>query len=247
MQTGSIIIITYFKLRENQNKKVRPKNSITLPINPENIEVENPKDVKTYNVLGFGETALRGVKKLQRMTLNSFLPDKDNYFSLLASFIDKTDFKPYTTVSTSKKIDEWVKNNDVIRVIIADGLNEGVNKPFLIENFKKIIHENIADLDYELSLIEYDVPDMKEDEYITNTKTIENSITTKIQKLVSRANNKFIPQQMVVKAGQTIYKIARLYYGGKGSNELAKLNGIIDRNKDISGQIIEMLPLKNVL
>ncbi len=40
--------------------------------------------------------------------------------------------------------------------------------------------------------------------------------------------------------------MAKLYYGGKGSNELAKLNGIIDRNKDITGTIIEMLPLDKV-
>lgn len=222
-------------------------SSITLPVNPESIDISETKDIKTHEILGHGEVAVRGFKKLQEITLSSFLPDKDTYLSLLASFIDKTEFKPYTTVATSQMINKWVEDDVIIRVIIADGLNEGVNKPFLIKSFKKTMRESIADLDYELQLIEYNVPGNKLNEYQTNTKTIEGKIVSKVQKLASRINNKYIPAQMVVKQGQTIYKLARLYYGGRGNNLLAKLNNVVDQNRNLAGQIIEMLPVKSVL
>lgn len=222
-------------------------SSITLPINPESVEIKTEKEIKTHNILGYGQVGIRGYKKLQSLTLKSFLPDKDSYLALLASYVDKTEFKPYTTVETANKIDEWVKNNDIIRVIIADGLNQGVNKEFLISSFSKTMRESVADLDYELTLTEYDVPTVDKTDYLTNTKRIENKIKSQIQKLTGRRINRTIPQQMIVKTGQTIYKIARLYYGGKGGNELAKLNNVYNQNKDLGGQVLEMLPLKNVI
>ena len=228
----------WIQLRDEKNS-----TSITLPINPESIEITNEKKVQTYNILKYGEVPVSGDQQLQRLQLTSFLPDKDSYLALLASYIDKTVFKPYTTVETAKTIDEWVKNSTIIRVIVADGLNEGVNKEFYIEKFTKTMRENTASLDYELNLVEYVNPTRQASQYLTNTKKIQNYTIGKIQKLYTRITNRTIPSELVVKSGQTIYKIARLYYGGKKHNELAKLNRVYDLNKDIGGQVIEMLPL----
>ena len=228
----------WIQLRDEKNS-----TSITLPINPENINIETERKIQTYNILRYGEVPVSGDQQLQRLKLTSFLPDKDSYLALLASYIDKTIYKPYSTVETAKTIDEWVKNSTIIRVIVADGLNEGVNKEFYVEKFTKTMHENTANLDYELDLVEYVNPKRQAPQYLTNTKKLQDSIIGGIQKLYTRATNRTIPSELVVKSGQTIYKIARLYYGGKKHNELAKLNHIYDLNKDLGGQVIEMLPL----
>ena len=216
----------------------REGSSITLPVNPESIDIGNEKDVQTHNILGYGEVAIRGLKKLLKITLTAFLPEKDTYLALLASFINKTEYKPYTTVGIAKMIDEWIEKNDIIRVIITDGANEDVNKEFMIEKFTKTIRENTESLNYVLELVEYDIPDTTK----TTNKTTRIDNDKKIVNLIKRSINRHIPNELVVKSGQTIYKIAKLYYGGK-SKELAKLNKIYNQNKDLGGQIIEMLPI----
>lgn len=40
----------------------------------------------------------------------------------------------------------------------------------------------------------------------------------------------------------TIYKLAKITYGGR-FQELANLNAIYSKNQDLTGELIEMLPL----
>jgi hypothetical protein len=53
---------------------------------------------------------------------------------------------------------------------------------------------------------------------------------------------KYIPAQLTGKVGQTIYKVAKLTYGGR-FKELMDRNGLTSANLDIAGKTIEMLPL----
>ena len=45
------------------------------------------QEVKTYNILGYGEVSIGGNKLLKRLTLTNIFPDNDTYFSLLASLV----------------------------------------------------------------------------------------------------------------------------------------------------------------
>ena len=53
---------------------------------------------------------------------------------------------------------------------------------------------------------------------------------------------KYIPSQLTGQAGQTIYKLAKLTYGGNWE-ALAQKNGITNANISIAGKTLEMLPL----
>lgn len=70
----------------------------------------------------------------------------------------------------------------------------------------------------------------------------KNEMGACVMKLKKRAINKFIPNQQVAQAGMTIYKLAKLTYGGR-SQELANLNAIYNQNAVITGQVVEMLPI----
>ena len=69
------------------------------------------------------------------------------------------------------------------------------------------------------------------------------NIIINLVKLKKRIINKYIPSQITGKTGQTVYKLAKLTYGGKWQ-ELAEKNHITNANLNIAGQIINMLPIK---
>ena len=115
--------------------------SITLPINPESIDLTKEKSINTYNILDFGEVPIRGNRQLQRINLSGLLPAENTVFALLASLIKELRFKPYSLAETNTLLEKWLDNNDVIRVIISGRLN----KEFLIERHTPTIREYTDD------------------------------------------------------------------------------------------------------
>lgn len=208
---------------------VRTGESLTLPLNPETTDLENAKEIKTYNILGFGEVSIKGNKLLQRINLNNILPDDNTFWATLASLIVGLDYKPYSMLESINMLNRWVDNDDIIRVIVSDRLN----KLFRVERYIDQIRESINDSGYSIDLVEYRNP---------TDVNVYGSPESKITKLKKRTIDKYIPSSKVVANGQTIYKIAKLTYGGN-SSALAKLNNIADQNANIAGQVIEMLPL----
>lgn len=208
----------------------RTGESITLPLNPEETEIPNQKTTNTYNILDYGEVGVRGNKTLKRINLANVFPNNDTYFSLLASLIKQLEYKPYNLDETIEMVNRWVENDEIIRVIISGRLNA----EFQIENFTQGIRESIEAVNYSIDLVEYRNPEA--------TQTLNIEPESKLIKLKKRTIDKYIPNQQIAKAGQTIYKLAKLTYGGK-FQELAQRNGITDVNKDLAGQVVEMLPL----
>lgn len=206
--------------------------SITLPVNPEEIELTYEKDIKTYNILGFGEVPVRGNRQLQRINLSGLLPDENSYFSLLASLVRFQEYKPYSLEETNNMLEKWSENDDIIRVIISGKLN----KQFLVERKGSTIKEYTESENYSFDLIEYRNP-KPAPEILPN-----NLGQSKLVQLKERAINKYIPSQLVGQTGQTLYKIAHLTYGGK-FQELMQKNGVTNANLDMGGKIIEMLPI----
>lgn len=206
--------------------------SITLPINPESIELGKEKSIETYNVLNFGEVPIKGNKTLQRINLSGILPTEETVFAQLASLVKQLEYKPYSLEETNNLLDSWFENGTVIRVIIAGKLN----KEFLLERYTPTIREYTENEQYSYDLVEYRNPKPSDRIYPNNLGV------PKLVQLKERIVNKYIPSQLVGKTGQTIYKIAKLTYGGRFT-ELMQRNGITNANLDVAGQIVEMLPL----
>lgn len=220
------------KRLEIQLYNAKTGESLTLPLNPETTDLPNQKEIKTYEILNFGEVAVKGTRRLQRINLANLLPTNTSALSLLASLIKQLEYKPYSLQDTVDMINRWVNNDEIIRVIISEKLN----KEFRIENFTESVRESRPDVGYTIELVEYVDPASNE------TAVETNAPKTGITKLKKRAINKFVPSKMVAQKGRTIYEIAKLTYGGR-SQELATLNAIYNRNADMTGKIVEMLPL----
>lgn len=220
------------KRLEIQLYNAKSGESITLPLNPETTDIPNEKDIKTYEILNFGEVPVRGTRKLKRISLTNILPNDTSALSILASLIQKLKYRAYSLQETIDMINRWVDEDAIIRVIISEKLNA----EFRIERHIEAVKESVQDVGYTIDLIEYVNPADKQ--LIPVTNKAETSIT----KLKKRVINKFIPSQQVMQKGMTIYKLAKLTYGGR-SQELANLNAIYNQNLDLTGKILEMLPL----
>lgn len=220
------------KRLEIQLYNAKTGESITLPLNPETTDIPTEKDIKTYNVLDFGEISVKGIKRLKRLNLTNILPDSTSALSLLASLIRQLQYKPYNLQETIDMIDRWVDEDAIIRVIISEKLNA----EFRVERLIESVRESVRDVGYIIDLIEYKDPSKKE------TVPVMNAAETSVTRLKKRTINKFIPNQQVAQRGMTIYKLAKLTYGGR-SQELANLNAITNQNASIAGQVVEMLPL----
>ena len=220
------------KRLEIQLYNAKTGESITLPLNPESTDIPTEKDIQTYNILGFGEVSVKGTKRLKRINLTNILPDQNSALSLLASLVKSLNYRPYDLQETIDMINRWVDEDAIIRVIISEKLNA----EFRIERHVESVRESVRDVGYNIDLIEYRDPTKKE------TVPVMNSLETSVTRLKKRAINKFVPNQQVAQTGMTIYKLAKLTYGGR-SQELANLNAIVNQNANIAGQVVEMLPL----
>lgn len=220
------------KRLEIQLYNAKTGESITLPLNPETTDIPNEKDIKTYDILNFGEVAVKGTRKLKRINLSNILPDETSALSLLASLIQKLQYKPYNLQESINMINRWVNEDAIIRVIISEKLNA----EFRVQRLIEAVRESVRDVGYTIDLIEYSNPAKKE------SIPVMNSAETSVTRLKKRAINKFVPNQQVAQKGMTIYKLAKLTYGGR-SQELANLNAIVNQNANIAGQVVEMLPL----
>lgn len=203
--------------------------SITLPLNPETTDITNEREVKTYNILGYGEVSIGGNKLLKRLTLSNILPDNYTYFSLLASLVKQLNYKPYSLQETVDMINHWVDDNAIIRVIISGHLNA----EFRIASHTSHVRESVPDLGYTVELIEYRNPEGE-----AGGQPPESNLV----KLKKRIINKYVSSQVTAQAGQTIYKLAKLTYGGRWE-ELAQKNGVTNANISLAGKVVEMLPL----
>lgn len=204
--------------------------SITLPLNPETTDIPNEKDIRTYNILGYGEVSVKGNRQLKRLTLSNILPDSTSYFALLASLVKQLNYKPYSLQETVEMLNRWTDNDDVIRVIISGYLNA----EFRIASHTSHVRESISDLGYTIELVEYRDPSKKPELF-----TVKGS---KLTQLKQRVINKYIPAQVTGQQGQTIYKLAKLTYGGRWQ-ELRDKNAGIEANANLAGKIVEMLPI----
>lgn len=216
-------------------------DSLTLPLNPENIDIPTEREVKTHYILDYGEVPVIGYEKLQKITLNSLLPDDTSYFSLLASLVEKLKHKPYTKQKSIAMLEDWVNAGKPIRVVIAGDAYEDINKEFLLIKFNKQLREYTPDIAGTIELTEYKNPVRSREKYVTNREKIANKLT----KLIPRPIRKVIAGKMTMQQGATLYKIAKKVYGEASSHSevLGKLNKIFDRNKDLAGEIIDMIPL----
>lgn len=209
------------------NKAFEIRSSLTFPINPENITDTYERNVSEVKLLNNEESYQIGKRKTKRYTIKCTLPEKDFVLANLNTNFNQLNYTPYVQGEIKKLLNKWWKNQTILRFIVSDDINLLCR----IAKYSIEIFESTPDINCTIELVEAYTPTLI-------SQTLNNSKLgfTKLKQRIKTAIKDNHP--IVAQKGQTIYKIAKLYYNGDFM-ELAKLNGLEnDLNKDIAGMVI---------
>lgn len=183
---------------------------LQLPVNPSEFTISKGNLNQTVSVNDVGEVNLIGKPGLASVSLASFFPAREYGFCEYSSFPDSYD--------CVQLIDSWRLSGKPIRLIIS-GTN--INLAMAIENFDYGEKGGTRDVYYTLELKEY------------RFLSVQNTARGNETRPVSRS----VPQDYVVKSGDTLWEIAKRLTGDGGNfQDIAAKNSIVDPNMIYPGQ-----------
>ena len=188
------------------------KDKFLLPVKPSEFTVTVGSKNTVVNVVNLGDINLIGNTGLREITLSSFFPAKDYNFSN-----NGERKKPLTYI---KKIEEWRKSGNPIRVIIT---GEILNMLCTIESFSYKEQDATGDIYYEIALKEY--KKIKVRKVSTGASTSK----TSSRAVKSPKNNK--GTTYTTAKGDCLWKIAQKFYGD-GSQYMKIFNANTDKLKN---------------
>lgn len=192
-----------------------------FPIRQKELGVYEENEVSSLTIDGFGEISKTTNMKLRTFTIESFFYDPTKPTPSYA--------KPYTRNITTMEDINWFlhdiqRSNKVVPFKIF-GMD--IDTKVQISKYEWLSKDGTGDLYYNLTLIEYKEPNVlnavKESREKETNKEIKNVKTYK------------------VKSGDTLYNIAKKFYGdGNRYMELAEKNGISNPNFILDGQELKL-------
>lgn len=176
-------------------------DKIRFPVVPPSIGVNRSNNIDTESVIKLGEVPIFNGTSLKTIEFTSFFPNQEYSFCDYIGFM-----KPY---EFSEKIQKWMYEGKPLRIIVTDS---PTNMQCLIQQFDTVEQDGTRDLYFTLNLLEYrpiEVPSL------SGSNTSSNSNNTQNTSRPSETNNNSNNQQKTHKVvkGDTLYDIAKKYYG----------------------------------
>lgn len=194
------------------------KESIQLPVNPPIFHISDGSNITTIDTIGLGEITMIGKGKPLEITLESHFPSETGRYLHFLKDIEIADVTeartPYEYISILKR---WKTLEKAVRLIITD---TPVNIPVVIENLAYGEEGGSRDVKYELQLREYRY-------YMLNPTPDGQKVTAASKDEKQSRKDQLAPDGIyVVKAGDCLWKIARMVYG-----DGSRYKEIMTRNK----------------
>ncbi|WP_368292877.1 LysM peptidoglycan-binding domain-containing protein [Dehalobacter sp. TBBPA1] len=204
-------------------KNYNNTETLQLPVPPSCFDITQGNLNTTVNIQGTGEINLIGKEKLATITLNSFFPKEEYYFCQYSGFPS-----PYDCVS---RIESWRKSGKPVRLIIT---STDINISVSIERFQYGEKgEGTGDVYFTLELKEY--------RQIGTQIEAMSTLTNQSQSQNSRATQRSVPSSYTVKSGDTLWAIAKRFYGdGAKYPTLAAKNNIKNPSLIYAGQVLKL-------
>lgn len=174
------------------------KEAIQLPIKPASFQVTFENSHQTVNVQTRGDVSILGKKGLETFALESFFPARDYPF---ADY--KKDRNPWSYI---KKLQSWQES--VVQFVIT---KTKVNKKVIFKSFSYGEEDGTGDIKYSLTLEEYRPP--KYTKPVKATLEPVKPAKKKPVKKKTRTDNKKKKKVHVVGGNDTLWSIAKKYYG----------------------------------
>lgn len=190
---------------------------LQLPVNPESISISSPFSINTVNIASLGEVAIPGERGLKTISFSSFFPRDYN-----PSYCE---FEGGITPEKWVEIMErWRDDRRNIRLIIG---GTSISIPVFVSSFtiepEKAGHP--GDIYYSIELIEYRAVQARIIQSNQNTTQSQSKATQRPK------SEKTTSKSYIVKKGDSLWKIAKTYYG-----EGTEWRRIYDANKGVVGK-----------
>ncbi|WP_366290277.1 phage baseplate protein [Paenibacillus sp. AN1007] len=202
---------------------------IYFPVIPESIEFSDAGDGSTFNVSRLGEINVIKSPKLREVSFSGIFPADYSPYHYKYDARDPGAPKelyrdPYEYV---KDIIRWMQTGRPVRLIFSSA-RYTVNMAVSIESFDwKETAGTVGDIQYDLKLKQYVFYAAKKVEPVKNSQN--KTAASKMKTKASRPNEKVKPKTVTLKAGDSLWSVAKAHLGdGARWKELQKLNGIKD-------------------
>lgn len=176
-------------------------DKIRFPVVPPSIGVNRSNNIDAESVIKLGEVPIFNGTSLKTIEFTSFFPNQEY------NFCDYTGFmKPY---EFSEKIQKWMYEGKPLRIIVTDS---PTNMQCLIQQFDTVEQDGTRDLYFTLNLLEYrpiEVPNLSSSNTSSNSNNTQN--TSRPSETNTNSNNQQKTHKVV--KGDTLYDIAKKYYG----------------------------------
>gem|GEM_PF-715369 len=187
-------------------ESVDGKESIQLPVNPPVFHINDGSSNTTIETIGLGEITMIGKEKPIEITLESYFPAETQRCILYAEGNKKAEtpnaMEPYKYIEVFKR---WKSLGKHILLTISDTPVDKVK--VVIENLAYGEEGGSRDVKYELQLREYRSYDLKP------TPNGQKVVAATKDEKQSRKDQVAPNGIYVVKAGDCLWKIAKLVYG----------------------------------
>lgn len=196
-----------FWLKDRENKYIR------LPVNPPEVSISSPFDIKKVNIASLGEVSIPGERELKEVTFSSFFPREYN-----PTYCEYSEFpSPKEWV---EQIEKWRDTRKNIRLIIS---GTSVSIPVFVSSFdiqpERAGH--VGDVYYSISFTEFRAPTVRK------LKGKNGTGSSNERPSQAPSNSKIY----IVKKSDSLWSISKAMYGN-GS----KYQTIYDANKAIIGK-----------
>ena len=174
------------------------EDSIQLPIRPGAFEISQENTHQTVNVQTLGDVSILGKRGLKTFSFESFFPAHDYPFADYPK-----DREPWDYI---EKISGWQEKK--VQFIITE---TKINTTVLIQSLGYSEEDGTGDIKYSLSLAEYRAP-----KYTKPAKAVLEPVKTtekKPTKKTTRTDSKKKTKTHVVGGNDTLWSIAKKYYG----------------------------------
>lgn len=192
---------------------------LTIPVNPEELEIQRTADNTDIDIIGLGKTTRKGEPNLRELTIESFFPGKNSYWY--------SGVKPKTCVEFIEEIWYTENINNNVAKIISKGLPKELNMYFVINDFTynhKAGEED--DVYYTLTIKEYKSYGVKTINSQLSGLASARAVSTTTKQPENQAPTVTQPQRTyTVVSGDCLWKITKKFTGdGSRWQELYNLN-----------------------
>lgn len=136
------------------------QNNLTLPVNPQSLEITTTSDNKKTNVVKLGQIVIPKGVNLSTLTIESFFPGAATLTNIVSNghipsyFVNSIDsiFSNFTGKQYFEYFETLQNTKIPVRLVISEC---GIDMDVLIESIKKRYESCDEDLHYTLNLVEY--------------------------------------------------------------------------------------------